>query len=107
MLPTGHHFGTHTTQLCMHSNTQLSTTDKFNYLNSLLEGPAARSIKGLTLTESNYSSAIDLLKERFGKTQKIIDAHADELMKILTCLIDKPHMLRSVYDQINVGVWRL
>jgi len=88
----------------IHSSTQLSTIDKFNYFNSLLEGPAAWSIKGLTLTESNYSSAIDLLKERFGKTQKIIDAHADELMKIPTCLIDKPYMLKSVYDQINVHI---
>ena len=88
----------------IHNNTQLSTIDKFNYLNSLLEGPAARSIKGLTLTEGNYDSAIDLLKERFGKKQKIIDAHADELMKIPTCPINKPHMLRSVYDQINVHI---
>ena len=31
----------------IHSNSQL-TIDKFNYLHSLLEGPAAHSIKGLT-----------------------------------------------------------
>jgi len=97
MLPARHHFGTHMTQLY----TVTHNCHKFNYLNSLLE---ERSIKGLRLTESNYSSAIDLLKERFGRTQKIIDAHADKLMKIPTCPIYKPHMLKSVYDQINVHI---
>ena len=79
----------------IHSNTQLLTFDKFNYLHSLLEGMAARSIKGLTLSEGNYNSAIDLLKTRFGKPQKIIDAHMDELLKIPNCTVDKPHVLGS------------
>ena len=51
----------------IHSNSQLTTIDKFNYLHSLVEGSAARSIKGLTLTEANYKSAVDLLKQRYGK----------------------------------------
>jgi len=88
----------------IHSNTQLSSVDKFNYLYSLLEGVAAHSIKGLTLSEGNYNSAIDLLKARFGKPQKIIDAHMDELLKIPNCTVDKPHALRSVYDQTNVHI---
>ena len=41
--------------------------DKFSYLKSLLEGPAARSIQGLTLSAANYDAAIDLLVKRFGK----------------------------------------
>ena len=78
--------------------------DKFNYLHSLLEGPAARSIKELTLTEANYESAIDLLRKRFGKLQKIIDAHMEEIIKIPNCTTDKPQMLRSVCDQINIHI---
>ena len=61
----------------IHENTGISTIDKFNYLNSLLEGSAARAIQGLTLTESNYEAAVDILKDRFGKTQ------IDELLKTL------------------------
>ncbi|XP_065886111.1 uncharacterized protein [Dysidea avara] len=90
----------------IHSNTQLSTVDKFNYLHSLLEGPATRSIKGLTLTKANYESAIDLLRKPFGKPQKIIDAHM-EIIKIPNCTTDKSQMLRSVYGQINVHIRRL
>ena len=88
----------------IHSNSQLTTIDKFNYSHSLVEGPAARSIKGLTLTEANYESAVDLLKQRYGKPQQIIAAHMDELLKIPNCTTDKPQMLRLVYDQLNVHI---
>ena len=88
----------------IHSNSQLTTIDKFNYLHSLVKGPAARSIKGLTLTEGNYKSAFDLLKQRYGKPQQIIAAHMDELLKIPNCTTDKPQILRLVYDQLNVHI---
>ena len=41
----------------IHDNASISTIDKFNYLNSLLEDAAARTIQGLTLNKVNYSSA--------------------------------------------------
>ena len=88
----------------IHSNSQLTTIDKFNCLHSLLEGPAAHCIEGLTLTEANYESAVDLLKQRYGKPQQIIAAHVDELLKIPNCTTDKPQMLMLVYDQLNVHI---
>ncbi len=50
----------------IHDNSEISKIDKFNYLNSLLEGAALRAIQGLTLTGANYDSAIEILKDRFG-----------------------------------------
>ena len=41
-----------------------------------------RAIQGLALTGANYDSAIEILKERFGKPQQIITAHMDEILKI-------------------------
>ena len=38
-------------------NPELSVTDEFSYLSSLVEGPAARAIQGLTLSEANYEAA--------------------------------------------------
>ena len=46
-------------------NPSLSAVDKFNYLNALLEGSAARSIQGLSLSKVNYTAATEILKERF------------------------------------------
>ena len=38
----------------VHSSPHLTQIDKFNHLNSLLEGQALRAIQGLTLTNANY-----------------------------------------------------
>lgn len=86
----------------IHTNTDIANIDKFNYLKSLIEGPAARAIQGLTLTNDNYEAAVKILKERFGKRQQIVSAHMDELLKIPNCSNDKSHSLRLVYDKISV-----
>ena len=54
-------------------------------------------MKILTLTSGNYASAVELLKERFGKPQLIISAHG------------RLSSLRYLYDEIsiNVRVWLL
>ena len=72
-------------KVAVHENPQLSEVDKYNYLHSLLEGAVAPAIQGLTLTSVNYKSAIDILQEQFGKTQRIITSHMDELLKIPVC----------------------
>ena len=83
---------------------QLAPIDKFNYLNSLLEGNALRCVKGLQLSEDNYNTALDLLKQRFGKKQQIICAHMEELVKLSDCNNDRPHSLCSLYDHITVHI---
>jgi len=88
----------------VHENHTIAVVDKFNYLHSLLEGPAAHTIQGLPLNEINYASAIKLLQDRFGKPQQIISAHMEELIKILPCTGEKPSSLRYVFDKINVNV---
>ena len=87
----------------IHENNDISTIDKFNYLNSLLEGNAARAIHGLPLTELNYHAAIEILKDRFSKPQAIISAHMDELLKLQVCN-DRVNSLRLFYDKVSVHV---
>ena len=59
-------------------------------------------VQGLTLTEANYDSAVELLKERFGNKQTIISSHMDELMKLPDSTLHRPSSLRNVYDKITV-----
>ena len=84
----------------MHENNEISKIDKFNYLNSLLEGPASHTIQGLSLTEANYDSAVELLQTRFGNPQQIITTHMDELLKLPNCVGDKASSLRLIYDKL-------
>ena len=88
----------------VNQNPSLSAIDKFNYLQGLLDGPAAAAIQGLTLSEANYTTALALLKERFGKTQQVISAHMDQLLRLPSCIGDKASQIRAIYDKISVQV---
>ena len=78
----------------VHENNKILKIDKFNYLNSLLEGPASRTIQGLSLTVANYDSAVELLQTRFGNPQQIITTHMDELLKLPNYVGEKALSLR-------------
>ena len=60
----------------------LPVISKFSYLQSLLQGEALSVIQGLALTTANYKVACDLLKERFGRPEKIIFAHVQGLLNV-------------------------
>ena len=47
----------------IHEIDDISKIDKFNYLNSVLEGTAALTIQGLSLRKANYDSVIELITQ--------------------------------------------
>ena len=47
---------------------------KFSYLKSILKGSAAAAISGILVSNENYDMALLLLKERFGRPEKIIES---------------------------------
>ena len=86
----------------VHENDSLSDIDKMNYLKGMLANEAARAIAGLPITSQNYRKAIELLKERFGRKQTLINAHMESLSKI-----DSPtdiHNLRRFYDSCETNI---
>ena len=83
----------------VHDNTSLSNIEKFSYLQSLLVGKAQEAIAGMSLTDANYTAAIDLLQRRFGDKERTIAAHMDNLMS-LEPVASEHHLLdlRRLYD---------
>ena len=71
-------------------------------MRSLVEGTAYDTIAGLALTAANYKVAVDLLKQRFGQRQFIINCHLENLMKItpLNSSADIKRV-RRLYDNIE------
>ena len=55
----------------IHDNESLSKVDMFKYLRSFLDEPAKSVIAGMSVTDAQYETAINLLKKRFGKTEVI------------------------------------
>ena len=74
--------------------------DKFNYLRAELEGDASTVISGLELTNSNYEVAVNLLQERFGRDELMMDAHYSALMDLPVSL-NITVKLRTTYDMIE------
>ena len=63
-------------------NSELPSITKFSYLLALLKGEAKACVQGLSLTASNYETACDILQKRFGRPERIIFSHIQELLKI-------------------------
>ena len=66
----------------IHLNHTLHDVQKFNYLKAQLTGDAAIGIQGFPITSANYKHSIDLLIERFGQQQKIVNAHKQRLLDL-------------------------
>ena len=66
----------------IHESMSFSSIDKFKYLQQSLVGAAAEAIAGLTITNDNYTEAIELLEKRFGDKQIILSKHIEHLMEI-------------------------
>lgn len=86
-----------TFECTVHRNSKLSDVEKFSYLLNKLIGEAKRAVDGLALSNENYEVAIDILRERFGNKQEIVDLHYKELMNAPSPT-NKIQSLRSFLD---------
>ena len=84
-------------------HTELNNIEKMNYLQNMLKGEAARAIAGLPLTNENYTKAIEILKERFGDKQNIINAYMDSLTRA-TPPTYEISSLRTFYDSYESNI---
>ncbi|CAC5379125.1 unnamed protein product [Mytilus coruscus] len=81
-------------------NKRLPNIDKFIYLKSKLVGDAKYAISGLNVSHENYIVAVNILKERFGNAQDVIDLHYCEMINIQFPL-NKTYSLRLFIDKVN------
>ena len=87
----------------VHNNHELNNIDKMNYLKGLITCNAARAISGLPITSQNYGKAIEMLKERFGRKQVLINAHMESLSKISAPSADVQE-LRKFHDSCESNI---
>ena len=66
----------------IHNNEELSSITKFSYLVGCLEREAANTVKGLSLSDANYDTALEILKTRFGRKELIIHDHIKALLHL-------------------------
>ena len=61
--------------------TELAPVTKFAYLKELLESKVRTDIDGLPLTREGYERAKTIIKEEYGKTSEIINAHVNNILE--------------------------
>ena len=86
--------------LLFHSCTLFTGVQKFNYLRAQVLDEVAKSNAGLLLTNDNYEHSITLLKERFGQTEKTVNAHMQALLA-LPNPSNNMISLRSFHDSVE------
>ncbi|XP_029842866.2 uncharacterized protein LOC115326201 [Ixodes scapularis] len=89
----------------IHRNTKLSDVEKFQYLRSLLNEPAASAVSGLQATAACYRDAIEILTERFGDKQNIQREYLERLRNLpMVKSVRDVQGLRNVYDHVQTNI---
>ncbi|XP_013178825.1 PREDICTED: uncharacterized protein LOC106125954, partial [Papilio xuthus] len=84
----------------VHENSKIKNIHKFHYLNSYLEGEAARVISNLEVSDQNYSQAWQLLCERFDNKRQLINNHLKSLFNF-EYVRETDKSLRFITDHIT------
>ncbi|GFX57646.1 uncharacterized protein TNCV_2676321 [Trichonephila clavipes] len=92
-------------EAAIHNNSNLSDVEKFNYLKSYLIDEAEIAIRGLTLSANNYTIALNIIKERFGRKDLIIDSHISKLLHLNPVRkSDDILSLRKLYSECEIHI---
>ena len=85
----------------IHSKVGISDIDKFSYLRSFLAPVTLETISGLTLSSQNYSEAIDLLKNRYGNPQTLINSYMEQFVNLETVTKSNDTIrLRKLFNKV-------
>ena len=81
-------------------NASLADVQKLEYLMRSLKGSAAEAVKGFAVVQANYQPVLEILKERFGHTRLILDAHVRSLIHLPRLSCDDAASMRKFYDEV-------
>lgn len=92
-------------EVSVHNNADLTKVEKFNYLKSYLRESALDAVEGFSISDANYDSAIDILENRFGRRDVLINAHMNSFLDLQPVRsANDLKGLRKLYDLCNVKI---
>ena len=92
----------------IHSKRGISDIDKLSYLRSFLAPVTLETISGLTLSSQNYSEAIDLLKNRYGNPQTLINSYMEQFVNLETVTKTNDVIrLRKLFNKVESSMRNL
>ena len=94
----------------VHKNSDLDAVAKFTYLDGSLHGEGKKPIQGIKITSENYFIALELLHNRFGRNDVVIQNHIRQLLSNLSvkCNVSSgPRYVKALwlfYDEVVAHV---
>ena len=90
------------------NNESLTKIEKFQFLKSLLIGPAYNVVAGFELNEDNYDSCLKMLKDRYGNRDMIISCHMNKILNLEPVKSENNiKALRKLYDSCEISIRNL
>ena len=95
----------------IHNNPKLEAVDKFRYLRMYLDdnkdGDGPKSlIAGFSTTADNYEAALNIIKETYGKKERIIMSHVSKLLTFLRNMIKHLCVVSITKLKLMFASWR-
>lgn len=87
-------------EAAIHNNEGLTGVQKLHYLRAQLTGDAAHVIDNFPFNDSNYINCVTLLKDRFGQSYRLANAHMDALMN-LPRPVNSLSSLQTFHDKVE------
>lgn len=84
----------------IHSNRDISDTQKFHYLRSSLKGDAAEIVSSLEISGANYADAWTRLKERYDNKRLIVQNHIRAIFDLPTIKRENGAAIRQILDGV-------
>ena len=83
------------------SNSQLSNAQKLQYLKAFLTNDAAKLLSSFTITDSNYHTALEVLKKRYDNPRMIARAHVQSIFDLPNMRNDNGKDLRKLIEGVE------
>ncbi|XP_047041982.1 uncharacterized protein LOC124646011 [Helicoverpa zea] len=85
----------------IHNNERIPEINKFHYLNSYLQGDAARIVSNFEVSAKNYGEAWKLLCSRYNNNRILINHHLSSLVHLKQLPRESEKSLRYLVDHIT------
>ncbi|XP_028415015.1 uncharacterized protein LOC114538094 [Dendronephthya gigantea] len=87
--------------------TDISSVTKFSYLKELLEPKVRALVDGLPLTTEGFERARNILKTKYGKESKIVNAYVNNIMSLEPVHGTNPTKVSIFYERLLTNVQAL
>ena len=80
---------------------------KYSYLKELVDPKIRKEIDGLPFSSEGYERAKNILKRKYGKPSKVVNAHVENIMSLPTINGSQPNKIHEFYEKLLFNVHSL